>query len=277
MKPLSVLSWNIMGKTWHIIDKTFLSELSRKKIYKQIVKFIDLNNPDIICLQEASQYFPHNFDEFLQKIGYHWVGDQSGKKRNFNIIASKFPFINFGEVILENADKINSRRIATSLSVCLWVDCIVGESLVRIYNCQLRIRGTGINERISFLRDILKHAEAVNHPVVICGDMNTTIPKQGFARKIVQLVHNEPDSSMYFDGKYHPQDERFVFNSVAEKFGFREISDLNRPTWALPYTSWELFKLKLDWFFIKNVKCRKYSLGQYITDHKSIFAELLLD
>lgn len=277
MKSFSVLSWNIMGKTWHIIDKTFFSELSRKKIHKQIIKFIDLNNPDIICLQEAPQYLPHNLDEYLQKVGYHWTGDRSGKKSNFNIIASKFPFINSGEVILENADNVTSKRMSTSLSVCLWVDCSIGESLMRIYNCQFRIRGTGIDERISFLKDILKHAESINHPVVICGDMNTTIPKQGFARKIVELVHNEPDSSMYSDGEYHPHDERFIFNSVAEKFGFREVSDLNRATWALPYTSWELFKLKLDWFFIKKVECKKYFLGQYITDHRPIFAELLMD
>ena len=275
-KSISVLSWNIMGKTWLFLDNTFFGELSRSWVYKKVKIFLEQTKPDIICLQEASQYLPQKIDKYLQEIDYNLVNNEN-KKSNWNIIASKFPIVNSGEVFLENGDGINSRRIKRYPSSCLWADCKIDKSLIRIYNCQFRIRGIGIQERIYFLNSILEHAQSTPHPVIICGDMNTTIPKQGFARKIVELVHNEPDSSMQSDGKYQPQDERFIFNSVAEKFGFQEILDLTRSTWALPYTSWELFRLKLDWFFIKNIECRKYSLGKYITDHRPIFAEILLD
>jgi len=271
MPPLSVLSWNTMGRPWHGIQKTFLDEFSRKKTYAKITAFLEKANTDIVCLQEASHYFPLHLREYLNYAGYKIAHENHG-----NLIASKFPFVESGEIVFENPEKIRRLKMTVYPSACSWADIQLPTAKIRIYNCQFRIRRTGIRERLLALQRILEHAQMIEYPIVVCGDMNTTIPRHGLKRKVIQLVHRQSKSSLVVDGKYHASDERHAFNSVAEKFDFTEILDLKQTTWALPYTSLELFKLKLDWFLIKNAQCSEYELGPYITDHRPILAQLHL-
>ena len=270
-RDLSVLTWNTMGSTWHLIRKTFLSGLSRRVIYGKMKPFLNDDLSDILCLQEALPYLPNGLKSHLQNLGFSSISHADSAKGNSTLIASKFPIIDSGEIMLETPDDFPTKNsVDPSPRTCLWVDCDINGSRLRVYTCQLRIRGMGIQERLMFLERILSHAQQITYPVIVCGDMNTTIPKQGLARSIVRFIHNEPDDSMVVDGTYHALDERYAFHSVAQRFGFRENIDVEKATWALPYTSWELFGLKLDWFLTKGIERTEYSFGPYISDHRPI-------
>ncbi len=274
MNKLSVLSWNLMGNTWYLADKLGVSGLSRKYTYKKIIKFLDSVSPEVLCFQEATKYFPE-LRNYLFNRGYALKFDHD-KINNSNLIASKIPILNYGILAVEKQDDSFTHKIPRHVRSCVWVDCKLAETSVRIYNCQFRIRGVGMKERLECLNNVLQHAKSVNLPIIICGDMNTTLPSQGFARNIVKFVHAEPRSSMYIDGVYRTQDERYIFSALANDFGYVDALDIGCSTWALPYTSWELFSLKLDWFLVKDVRSTDYRLGEYITDHRSVLAKINL-
>ena len=102
--------------------------------------------------------------------------------------------------------------------------------------------------------------------------MNTTIPKVGIYRLGVQLKHKEPSKSMYIDGRYYPDDERYIFSETATKFCFRDVLDIKKSTWAYPHTSFELASLKLDWFFVRDIKEKSSELLPYCSsDHRPVF------
>jgi hypothetical protein len=267
-----------MGKPWHLIGNTRIGKFYEQRIYKQVVAFLDKSHASVLCLQEAVDYIPMGLEDRLRDLGFVWISDHTTNKNDLNIIASKYPVVASGEVALKDLAAIPDQHaiLHPGHSMCSWVDCLINGIQVRIYNIQFRIRGLGIAERVNLLKQIFEHTTDVECPTIICGDLNTTIPHYGLARRIVRLLHHEPESSMYVNGSHIITDERYAIQPVVSQAGFVDVLDIHSTTWALPYTSWELFKLKLDWFFIRGLTAGPYTLGPYITDHRPISVELLV-
>lgn len=187
------------------------------------------------------------------------------------MLLSKYPFLRADEIIFppENHN--------VPLENCIRSDIRINDQILRIYNCHLGIYKVGITTRLKQLEHILSDARGHYGPTIICGDMNVTVPKTGWNRRIITLWHQEPKQEMSVNGKFIDYDERELFNETINRYGFKEALDLYTPTWS-PFKSkhWELFNLKLDWFIFKNLGTTDIRLGDYTSDHRAIFAECLI-
>lgn len=251
MSDLSILSWNIQGSP--NFPRTF---------FWRVAPRIRQTPASVICLQEGLSILSHQervvpFDSHQPVIG-------SG-----NIIFSRYELVNAGtlDFPISLFPQLNLEQVA-------WSDLRLDTRILRLYNCHLGIRGIGPSQRAQQLGRVLAHARHHEGPAIICGDMNTTIPAAGLRRRIVQIFHSEPDGTMHVDGEPFTSDERYPFARLAEQHGFREAIDMQASTWAIsPQLNWEIFDLKLDWFFVRGMDLPKITLGDYISDHRSVLAE----
>jgi len=257
-----VLTWNVQG----IKNYT-------RTAFDDVAPVIDSFSADILCLQEM----PRARDQLvkLKRIRAFHCCISSFNNRclqpsatpepfNHNIIVSRYPIKKWGELRFP-------RTITKQyLEHVTWADITIRGRTIRVYNCHLAIIGVGIRERQQQISFIFKHAHTFPGPVIICGDMNTTIPKKGIKRRLVQWLHDEPDASMIVNGRCMDGDERYSFSNLAKNFGFNDALKITESTWALPPTGYQLFNLKLDWFFTRNIRTNKILYGKYISDHKPI-------
>ncbi len=190
----SVLTWNIHGKR-HITKTSF----------SKIVPALENIHTDILCLQEAEEA-----RERLHKIRALWGFELVTPSRGYNqnVILSRFPVLNQGDVVFP-------KFVNTWLENALWADIAVSGTVLRVYNCHFGIVGAGPSSREQQLGYIFDHAESHNGPVIVCGDLNTTIPRQGLRRKLVQLFHLQPEKKMNVGGKKFDHDERYELVKVA--------------------------------------------------------------
>jgi len=248
----SFLSWNIQGKR-HFTKTRF----------SKIEPFLRNARADILCLQEAHE-LGAQLPRFESFKGFNTVLPEN--ERNQNVIISRFPIRTHGELEFP-------RFANRSLEKALWADIACDGTLMRVYNCHFAIVGVGPSCREQQLQFLLNHAEEHQGPAIICGDFNTTIPAAGIKRILTQIFHLEPNHSMRIGNQYFSEDERYPFARAAEKHGFREATDITKATWRIAPLRWELFKVKLDWMFVRNVETRHVALSPYISDHRAIYAE----
>ncbi len=251
----SVLTWNIHGKR-HITKTNFA----------KVVPALESLRTDILCLQEAQEA-----RDRLHKIRALWGFEQVFPSRGYNqnVILSRFPVLAHGDVVFP-------KLVNTWLENALWADIAVAGTVVRVYNCHFGIVGAGPSSREQQLDFICDHAESHKGPVIVCGDLNTTIPRKGLRRKLVQLFHLQPEQKMNVGGKTFDHDERYAIVKVAERRGFREVTDISQATWRVYPFDWELFSLKLDWFLVRGLDTHDVRMYPYITDHRAITAECVL-
>jgi len=256
-----VLCWNVNG-----ID--YYGSTSPAKI----ITHINNIDADILCLQEIPVGKIRKY--YLKMLSYYpFVSsvDYPAKiiEGNNNLIFSKYKILQTGELFFSMVEKEKQH-----FENALWVDIKIYNQKVRIYNCHFKIIGGGISHRIMQLKKVINHCKKLKYPVIICGDLNTTIVKEGFSRKIIQLFHKEPNKTHIVNGKYILEDERYFFYNEAKKLGFIEALPLKSVTWATPPFKIELFKRKLDWFLTKKLIVKKATLGDYISDHRPICVDL---
>ncbi len=261
MQNLSVLSWNVQGKV----------NITGHTLFKKIKPHLINLSSDIIALQEMC-----NAERMLGKIGtlkaYNIFIPELNKGRhngiprfNHNVLLSKYPILRADEIIFPSWN----RKIP--LENGIRADIQLNNKVLRIYNCHFAIFKVGIGTRLKQLEYILSDSRGHKGPTIICGDMNVAIPKAGFRRKIITGWHREPKREMSVNGKFIDYDEREIFNETISQHGFEEVLDLYTPTWSpLKSKHWELFKLKLDWFMVKNLEVTDIKLGDYVSDHRSI-------
>ena len=261
MQNVSVLSWNIQGKV-NITGYTFFN-----KVKSHLISY----SPDIIALQEMCdaekilkniQAFK-KYNMFIPK--FNRGGDSRNPGFNHNVLLIKYPILRADEITFPQWNQ------NAPLENCTRADIQLNNQVLRIYNCHFAIFKVGIATRLKQLEYILSDSRSHKGPIIICGDMNVTIPKMGWNRKVIARWHQEPAQEMSINGTLIDYDERELFDKTISQYGFEEVLDLYTPTWS-PFKSkiWEMFKLKLDWFMVKNVEVTNVKLGDYVSDHRPI-------
>ena len=250
---LKILSWNIEGTKYYTSTN-----------FKKIRPILEKIEADIFCLQEGQEFLAklNEFQKFKDFKHIFSHEDNDG----LNVILSRFPIIVSGEISIPLSIKYPPGKV-------LWADIKVNKEIIKIYNCHFGVVSVGPLERANLLKFIFNDSKKHSGPVVICGDLNTTIPAAGLKRKIVQLFHKEKNSSLLTSGKYPKSDERYSLVNIANHSGFKEAVNISKSTWGIRSLSLELFKLKLDWFLTRNIRINKVVLGDFVSDHRSVYAE----
>jgi endonuclease/exonuclease/phosphatase (EEP) superfamily protein YafD len=250
----SILDWNIQGKKYYNIRTSF----------KKIQPVLEEINADIICLQEGESIID-KLDYYTKTKKYNCVFSHEDKD-GVNVILSKFKIISHGEI---NCPSF----IDKCLGEILWADIQLGVKILKLYNCHFEIDGIGPKERAEALEFVLLDSTKHSGPIIICGDFNTTVPAYGWGRKFISWFHEIPKGSLMLNSATYLEDERYSFIKIAEREKFDEATDISKTTWAIFSWRWEIFNLKLDWFFSRGLKASPAVLGKYISDHKSILVK----
>lgn len=174
-KSLSVLTFNTQSFHGN-------SRRDNPKLSDSIVKFIRVEDADIVCFQEFdyAKIKSKDFKQYRYKYVNFEFGVNSGKV--LQAIYSKFPIINKG-----------SLNFPKSGNNALFADIVVNSDTVRIYNLHLqslRVRPSSIRreesqkllERLgnSFVMQqeqaeiVLEHSKGTPHKKIICGDFNNS-------------------------------------------------------------------------------------------------------
>lgn len=247
------------------------------KKYREIIKLITYEKPDVSCLQEVTGRI---YAEKIKKCtGYKYLLSKSSQTyfsrfKLYNAIFTNLPILKSGEKFWL---KKKRSRFNPYAGVVLWAVVKKNNQKFLVYNCHFNVSGQGMEERKEMITEIAVQASKYKHPVIICGDMNTVIPDKKSLRKLVQLFHRFPTPDSKICGEFADKNEKYYFLNAVQQFGFKELGDLEKNTWRDIITKRELFKLKLDWMLYKNCQLLKSQLGNWIGDHRSVIGELVSD
>lgn len=177
-KDFTVMSYNVrLFNLFRWIDKD--------DVPSEIRKFINEQNPDILCIQE----FSTSADIDLKAYKHRYIEMNGAKIKTGHAIFSKFPIVDKGMIDFPNSD-----------NNAVYVDIKKGIDTLRVYSIHLqsikitpdvdRIDSSGIDQKKSeyiFRRiskafreqqqqaEIIKnHKSGSHHPIIICGDMNNS-------------------------------------------------------------------------------------------------------
>lgn len=266
MTEFSVLSWNIEGKNPAGVGVAF----------EKILPGLLARQSDIICLQEMPDAKSKLAESRLLSKYYSFIPplnknrDKQVHGFNHNILLSKHPIVSAQSLVFPRFSG-PSRPYESAIKA----DIQINNKILRLYVCHLMIEGVGIVGRLRQIEHILADAIAWSGPIIICGDMNAAMPKNAGLRKVVKWWHSWPGEEMLLGEKLRAMAEKEILFQKIKAHGFLESLDLNKPTWS-PFRAgwWEMLKLKLDWFLVKNLQAVQVDLGEYVSDHRPISALL---
>lgn len=178
---------------------------SQRSNANRIISFLDQQNADIICLQDAqlgrnNAFNAANAVKQLKTIEHYHFGRASV---TFGVVTfTRYPIIKMGEIRTKNSNNI-----------AIFTDVLIGKDTVRIFNVHMQsykidprkygiIDSPGITEeedlrelreiggklkrafqfRAGQAREIRKYIEETPYPVIICGDFNDTPVSYAYQR-----------------------------------------------------------------------------------------------
>ncbi|MVX34484.1 endonuclease/exonuclease/phosphatase family protein [Myroides sp. LoEW2-1] len=151
-------------------------------IPENIKEFIDLHDPDVLCLQEFSKNTSLKFNQYP----YRYIVSHGNKIKTGQAIFSKYRIIDKGEIRLPNNSNNN----------VVFADILVKNDTVRVYS--IHLQSFSIKPDIHEMMDeksskrnldrmskafaeqqlqselVRSHMNDANHPKIICGDMNNS-------------------------------------------------------------------------------------------------------
>lgn len=196
----------LQGKTIEQSDIKILSynvhhfrgagELSSKQTADEIIRFIEKEKPDIVCLQEARLRQNDIFNlaktvEALDFINHYQFARTSSTFGSVTL--SRFPIVNMDEIRFEN-----------SRNITIYTDILIGTDTVRVFNVHLHSYGIdpgsysiidsgvtteedlrearemgsklkrGFKMRARQVETIRRIMDETPYPIVVCGDLNET-------------------------------------------------------------------------------------------------------
>jgi endonuclease/exonuclease/phosphatase family metal-dependent hydrolase len=170
-KGLKLMSFNVrLFNSYNWIDE--------KNIPQSVLSFVNLESPDILCLQEFSKEFSPPFKNYP----YNYIRSSTKHGQNGLSIMSKYPLFNKGFIPFENSN--NS---------AVYAEIYYKSDTLRIYNLHLEslrinLKDTLFTKKnsqkfINRLTDVIKKQEVQMdefqkidqnnlHPSIICTDLN---------------------------------------------------------------------------------------------------------
>lgn len=148
---------------------------------EKIKEFVEMQDPDILCLQEFSKNARLSFPQFK----YRYITTHGKKIKTGQAIYSKFQIIDKGEINLPNSN-----------NNVVFVDILKEKDTIRVYSMHLQSVNISpdIHEKIDEVKSkkilnrlskafreqqlqselIQAHSADAEYPVIICGDLNNS-------------------------------------------------------------------------------------------------------
>ena len=237
---------------------------TRQRRLERIIKHI---SPQIVCLQEIPSY--------AQVVSASFSMAESIESRNNfrtdfaqqvrNVTLSTLRSVGSG-ILFEHGVESHGYMLAPNV---LWSEYGVRGKLLRVYNCHFPAFDCGIEERTALLESIVKHALNIES-VVICGDMNTVIPKKGFIRSMTMLRIKRGTNETKINYDWLDGSECQHFSDKIISLGYKHAFGIDQHTWRFPLPFAALFENKLDWLIFKGISLQSAEIGEYIFDHKML-------
>jgi len=233
---VKVLSYNV---------KHFIADGNQSQIEnaKKIVSFLEEQNADIICLQEARirQNTIFNLPNTVKKLSSinHYQYARTSTTYG-SVTMTRFPIVNMGEI-----------RFEESRNITIYTDVIIKSDTVRIINVHLQsyqidpskysiIDSMGVNQekdlkemremgskfkkafqqRAKQVREIRKYVDEAPYEVIICGDFNDTPVSFAYQKLRGNLVDAFVNSGKGFGRTYIGKLPSFRIDNIfhSEKF-----------------------------------------------------------
>jgi endonuclease/exonuclease/phosphatase family metal-dependent hydrolase len=184
-RPISDKDFVVMSYNVRLMN--LFNWLPKQNVPKNILNFVNEQNPDVLCIQEYS--ISNKID--LKIYPYNSIFMRGNKIKTGQAIFSKFPIVNDGEIPFPNSN-----------NNAIFSDIKIGKDIVRFYNIHLQSikispdvneindnvdelnqqKSEAIFKRISVAftkqqqqAEIIKaHKKSCKYPLVICGDMNNS-------------------------------------------------------------------------------------------------------
>lgn len=179
-KDFVIMSYNV--RLFNLFDW-----IPNREVTKEIKKFINDKNPDILCIQEYST--AANID--LKVYTHRYIFMQGNKIKTGLAIFSKFPILQEGNLVFPGSN-----------NNAIFADIKKGKDIIRVYNMQLQSVKISpdvneISENIDVINHqksqmvinrlsvafkkqqqqaeiIMNHKKDCNYPIIICGDLNNS-------------------------------------------------------------------------------------------------------
>lgn len=205
-----------------------------RDVTKEIQKFINDKNPDILCIQEYS--IAANID--LKVYTHRYIFMQGNKIKTGLAIFSKFPILNEGNLVFPESN-----------NNAIFADIKKGKDIIRVYNMQLQSIKISpdvneISENIDVINQeksqmvinrlsvafkkqqqqaqiIVNHKKECKYPIIICGDLNNSAFSyvyrriKGDLKDTFEEVGNGFGKTYNF--KYYPVRIDYIFADVNMK------------------------------------------------------------
>ena len=168
----SVMNYNV--RLFNLFDW-----LPKKTVKEEILKFVQKENPSILCIQEY-----HKSDEFVLEGYFKFENLSKEKVKSGQAIFSKFPIVNSGSIEFSNTS-----------NNAIFIDILKETDTIRIYN--LHLQSSKVSTEVSQLKKesserlthkigeafkmqqsqaelVLAHKKKCKYKTIIAGDFNNT-------------------------------------------------------------------------------------------------------
>ena len=200
----------------------------------EIDQFVNIEKPDILCIQEFETPYYLNEDEMSSYFNYftsEYIEETTYEKLGLAIM-SVYKIVDKGVVDFEGS----TNRV-------IWADLVTEKGKIRVINCHLQTtgfaieskKGTSLLKRITKLNENYKtraiQAEAVKtlinstpSPVVVCGDFNDTPSSYTYTTiKGEKMVDGFRQAGSGFAGTYKGMLGLFRIDYIIHSDHFRSI------------------------------------------------------
>lgn len=169
---LSIINFNIQNK---VVNKNY----DGGENAKAFSKFINKQNPDIICLQELTDTYENRLKTFMPN--YHFTGENRFNKKSIwyshfgekNAITTNLKIIKTKTYSLsKNINKIGKRSLLSIFPRIATVTTITKEKRsFTVINTHLdHLTNTGRKTQLIYLKQIIELNN--NYPIILTGDFN---------------------------------------------------------------------------------------------------------
>ncbi|SHJ41187.1 Metal-dependent hydrolase, endonuclease/exonuclease/phosphatase family [Arenibacter nanhaiticus] len=171
---LNIMSYNVRGfNKYNWIEDTTVGD--------QIIDFIKVENPDILCIQEFSRI---KHGDLKNHFKYHYISEMRGEKKSLQAIYSNYPILSKG-----------SLNFPQSQNNAIYADIQYQKDTIRVYNLHLeslrvipsaevltqeassklyKRLGNSFGKQQEQADIFRKHCNMAPFKTIVCGDFNNT-------------------------------------------------------------------------------------------------------